>query len=93
MIALKSALGEKYFYGTGYWQIFFKRAIFHHCHRAKTLNPSELQQADCCEEDVIKEKREKFQNLRNGLRLSMTSGSQGIHFATQHYLVRHASCF
>lgn len=58
--------------------------------RSTQANP---QQADCCGEGVTKEKREKFQNLRDGLRLSMTSGSQGIHFAAQHYQVRHASCF
>ena len=64
---------------------FFKRAIFHHSHRAKSLNSSEPQQADCCGEGVTKEKREKFQNLRDGEKLSMTSGSQGIHFAAQHF--------
>ncbi|GJL70077.1 MAG: hypothetical protein NPIRA06_27120 [Nitrospirales bacterium] len=72
---------------------FFKRAIFHHSHGAKSLNPSEPQEADCCGEDVTKEKREKFQNLRGDERLTMTSGSQGMHFAEQHYQVKHASGF
>ncbi|WP_447965272.1 hypothetical protein [Nitrospira sp. Ecomares 2.1] len=36
---------------------------------------------------MTKEKREKFQNLRDDESLSMTSGSHGIHFAEQHYQV------